>query len=86
MEQCEFADYFTNCITDPKRDVTTINVDSKLFTLKPIHAKTVSKVYENLESDKGKQVLLNGFWAAGITEAVKKIRENPKSGLEGTLM
>ena len=30
---------------------------------------------------KGKQVILNGFRAAGITEAVKKIRENPKSGL-----
>ena len=24
---------------------------------------------------------VNGFRAAGITEAVKKIRENPKSGL-----
>ena len=31
--------------------------------------------------DKGKQVILNGFRAAGITEAVTKIRENPKSGL-----
>ena len=30
---------------------------------------------------KGKQVILDGFRAAGITEAVKKIRENPKSGL-----
>ena len=45
------------------------------------HAKTVSKVYEHLKSDKGKQVILNGFRAAGITEAVTKIRENPKSGL-----
>ena len=52
----------------------------KLSTLKPIHAKTVSKVYGYLKS-KGKQVILNCFWAVGITEAVKKIRENPKSGL-----
>ena len=86
MEQREFSDYFTNCITeallaDPKRDVTTIKVDLKLSTLKPIHAKTVSKVYEHLKSDKGKQVILNGFRAAVITEAVKKIWENPKSGL-----
>ena len=49
MEQREFSDYFTNCITeailaDPKRDVTTIKVDLKLPTPKPIHAKTVSKV------------------------------------------
>ena len=86
MEQREFSDYFTNCITetlqaDTKRDVTTIKVDLKLFTLKPIHAKTVSNVYEHLKSDKRKQVILNGFRAAGITKAVKKIRENPKSGL-----
>ena len=49
MEQREFSDYFTNCITevilaDPKRDVTTIKVDLKLPAPKPIHAKTVSKV------------------------------------------
>ena len=86
IEQREFIDYFTNCITeallaDPKRDVTTIKVDLKLSTLKPIHAKTVSKVYEHSKSDKDKQVILNGIGAAGITEAVRKIRQNPKSVL-----
>ena len=86
MEQREFSDYFTNCITeaflaDPKRDITTIKVDLKLSTLKSIHAKTVSKVYEHLQSNKSKQVILNGFQAAGITEAAKKIQEHPKSGL-----
>ena len=86
IEQRKFRDYFTNCITeallaDPKRDATTVKKDSKLSTLKPIHAKTVSKVYEHLKSDKDKQVILNGFVAACITEAVKKIQENPKSGL-----
>ena len=45
--------------------------------MKPIHAKTVSKVYKRLKANKS----VNGFRAAGITEAVKKIRENPKSGL-----
>ena len=53
----------------------------KLSVLKPIHAKTVSKVYGHLKRDKGKQFILNGFRAAGIMEAVKKIRENPKSRL-----
>ena len=86
MELREFSNYFTNSITeallaDPKQDVTTIKVDLKLSTLKPIHAKTVSKVYEHLKSDKGKQVILNGFRGAGVTEAVKKMQENPKSGL-----
>ena len=85
-EQHEFSHYFANCITeallaDSKRDVTTIKVHLKLSTLKSIHAKTASKVYEDFKSDKGKQIILNGFRAAGITEAVKRIRENPKSGL-----
>ena len=62
MEQRKCSDYFTNCITeallaDPKPDVTTTKVDLKLSTLKPIHTKTVSKVYEHLKSDKGRQVI-----------------------------
>ena len=39
------------------------------------------QLYGHLKSDNGKQVVLNGFRATGITEAVKKIRWNPKSGL-----
>ena len=85
MKQCEFSVYFTDCITevlitDPKRDVNTVKVDLKLSTLKPVRAKVVSKLYKHLKSDKDKQVILNGFRAAGITEKVKKIRENSKSG------
>ena len=53
-------------------------IELSLSILKPIHAKTVSKVYEHLKSDEGKQVILNEFRAAGITEAVKKLRKNPK--------
>ena len=43
--------------------------------------ETKAMAYIYLKNDKGKQVILNGFRAAGITEAVKKIRENSKSGL-----
>ena len=69
-------------LADPKQDVTTIKVDLKLSSLKPIHAKTVSKVYKHLKSNKGKKVMLNKFLAACITEAVKKIYGNPKCGLK----
>ena len=68
-------------LVDPKRNLTTMKVDLKLSTLKPMHAKAVSKVYEHSKSDKSKQVTLNGFRAAGIIEVVKEIWENPKSGL-----
>ena len=91
MEQRKFSHYFTKCITkalldDPKRGVTTIKVDLKIPTLKPIRAKTVSKVYRHLKSNKGKQVILNGFRGAGITEAVRKIQENSKSIIELILL
>ena len=80
------SQYFADSITEalmahPQRDFTTVKVDLKFSTLKRIHAKTVSKVYKHLKRDKDKQFILNGFRAAGITEGVKKIRENPKSGL-----
>ena len=39
------------------------------------------QLYGHFKSDDGKQVILNEFRATGITEAVKKIRGNPKSGL-----
>ena len=87
MEQRRFSDYFTDCITetlmaDPKQAVTTIKVDLKLSTLKPIHAKTVSKVHKHLKSDKDRQVILNGFPAAGITEGVKKKQQTQKTLVE----
>ena len=56
-------------------------MDLKLSTSKPIHAKTVSKVYKHLKNDKGKQVILNRFREVDITEAVKKTQENPKLDL-----
>ena len=68
LEQHEFSNYFTICITkallaDPKKDVTTIKVDWKFFTFKTIHAKVVSKVFKHFKSEEGKQVLLNEFRA-----------------------
>ena len=52
MEQWEFSDYFTNCITKallagPKQDVTTIKVDLKLSTLNQYMLKRFQK-YTNI--------------------------------------
>ena len=69
-------------LADPKRDVTPIKKDLKLSKLKVIHAKTVSKVYVHLKSDKGRQVIhIERISTVSITEAVMKIWENPKSRL-----
>ena len=57
MEKKCFSEYFTNAITkemlrDPKRDKTTIEIDLRLSTLKPEHAKVMRKVYEFLSQKK----------------------------------
>ena len=51
MEKRAFSEYFTSCITeemlrDPGKDVTTIEVDLKLSTLKPCHGKLMKELYE----------------------------------------
>ena len=60
---------------DPSRDVSTIKVDLKLSTLKPLHVKSTREVYEYLKSDKGRSLIKSGFRAAGITKAVQDARE-----------
>ena len=49
---------------------------SKLSTLKPLHAAAVIKVYNFFKTDEGKKIVLSGWQAAGITEALKKARES----------
>ena len=78
MKKKCFSEYFTNAITkemlrDPKRDVTTIEVD--LSTLKPEHAKVMRKVYEFLQSEKGCDVIKAGWRPAGITDVLKEARD-----------
>ena len=80
MEKKCFSGYFTNAITkemlcDPKRDVTTIEVDLPLSALKPEHAKVMRKVYEFLQSEKDCDVIKAGWRAAGITDVLKEARD-----------
>ena len=64
MEKRGFSAYFTSTITealekDPNRDVATIEVDLKLSTLKPIHAKVLMSIYEFLQGKEGRKIILN---------------------------
>ena len=62
MESRAFSEYFTNFITkellkDPGKDVTTIDVDLKLSTLKPKHKEVMCDVHNYLKSMKGKNII-----------------------------
>ena len=80
MEKKCISEYFTNAITkemlrDPKRDVTTIEVDLRLSTLKPEHARVMRNMYEFLQSEKGCDVINAGWRTAGITDVLKVARD-----------
>ena len=77
MEKKCFCEYFTNATTkemlrDPKRDVTTIEIDLRLSTLKSEHAKVMRKVYKFLQSEKGCHMIKADWRAAGIADVFKE--------------
>ena len=81
LEKESFSQYFTDNITkalsiDPNRDVASINVDLKLSTLKPLHAKCMNRIYRYLLSPRGQKIISNGWKASGITEAVDNARHS----------
>ena len=77
MEKKCFCEYFTNATTkemlrDPKRDVTTIEIDLRLSTLKSEHTKVMRKVYKFLQSEKGCHMIKADWRAAGIADVLKE--------------
>ena len=76
MERKAFSEYYTDCITsellaDPSKDVTTIEIDTKLSTLKPKHGKIMCDMYTFFKSEKGKDIIRSGWHASGISEAIE---------------
>ena len=51
--------------------VDEIDVKTPLITMKPLHAKWIMNLYDEITSEKGKEIVLNGWKAAGILDAVK---------------
>ena len=50
-----------------------VQVDLKISTLKPLHAKWIVDVYNRFLTEKGKNIIKNGFRRSGITEAMSFI-------------
>ena len=77
MEKREFTNYFTSVFTKemlihPSRDVTTITVDLKLSTLKPLHLATLIKIFQFFKSADGRSVIISRFRETVILELVRK--------------
>ena len=51
-----------------------IKVDTRKTVVRPMHAKSLTKVFELLKTDKGKQIIRSGWKGAGIIKAVHDAR------------
>ena len=60
FEKQVFSEYFTSCImealeVEPDLDVTSVEVNSLLSTLKPCHAKVMRELYDYLKTENRKR-------------------------------
>ena len=68
-----FTEWFSAKIAkdlDAGKPMEEIEVKLQLSTLKPLHAQWVVDLYNYLTSEKGQEVIANGWRSAGITEAI----------------
>ena len=55
-------------------DVADIQLDTRKTVMRPVHARSVCKVYRFFATPRGKMIIENGWRAAEITNAVKDAR------------
>ena len=67
---------------DPDRDVASIEVDLRLSTLKPRHAKVMTELYDHLRTQAGKDIIRAGWEATGISENLADARKNQKNPIK----
>ena len=53
------------------KKVEEIKIEFRLTTLKPLHAKWLVEYYNKITSENGSSVIINGWKAAGIYDAIK---------------
>ena len=54
-----------------RKKVEEIKIEFRLTTLKPLHAKWLVEYYNKITSENGLSVIINGWKAAAIYDAIK---------------
>ena len=54
-----------------RKKVEKIKIEFRLTTLKPLHAKWLVEYYNKITSENGSCVIINGWKAAGVYDAIK---------------
>ena len=73
LMKAKFNDWFAQQLRVQLENGTALeNIDIKflLSTMKPLHAGWLISCYDKLSSSEGKKIILSGWRAAGITEAI----------------
>ena len=68
-----FNEWYTDQVfqqLDDGKDLEEIDVKLQLTTLKPLHAQWLTEFYNHMTTNEGKKVILNGWKASGIREAI----------------
>ena len=54
-----------------EKNIEDVNIQFSLTTLKPLHSKWLLEFYNHITSETGAEIILNGWKAAGIYDALK---------------
>ena len=71
----KFTDWYASQITqamEEGKELETIEVPLKLSNIKPLHAKWLIEMYNEMTSDEGRKVCLKGWEVSGIKAAVEQ--------------
>ena len=69
----KFAQWFASQIRqglDSNKDIEDIEIKTPLSVLKPLHAQWLIDLYNELTSSEGRKVVINGWRASGIADAI----------------
>ena len=59
---------------NPGMDVADIKLDTRKTVMRPLHARSLCKVYSLFATSRGKLITANSWRAAGIIDAVREAR------------
>ena len=54
-----------------EKNIEDVNIQFSVTTLKPLHSKWLLEFYNHITSETGAEIILNGWKAAGIYDALK---------------
>ena len=75
----KFSEWYTQQVDNALQagvKVDNINIEFKLTTIKPLHAKWIVDYYNHITSEAGTDVIINGWKSASIYDAIKTGKSN----------